>query len=101
MIKPLSINEFNNAINQKTTLVAFTAPWCPPCRALKPLLEEFAEDNASGANFYNVNIDDESALTRENGVMSVPTVLVFKNGIQTARGNGPFTKEKLTSLINS
>ena len=99
MIKSLTTSEFKDATYTDTSLIAFTAPWCPPCRELKPILEEFAEDNSNIANFYSVNIDDEKALAKENRIMGIPTILVFKNGVQTARESGSITREKLTDMI--
>jgi len=102
MIKQLTTSQFNTIINQSiTTLIAFTAPWCPPCRAMKPILEEFAKNNSHLAEFYFVNIDDDEALAIENGIEFVPTVLVFKNGERVAMANSPFSNEKLESLVNS
>ncbi|QGJ69842.1 Thioredoxin [Planctomycetales bacterium 10988] len=77
-----SDDNFDSEVLQsdKPVLVDFWAPWCAPCRQLMPLVEELADDYSGSAKIGKVNIDENPATAQKYGVMSIPTVLVFKNG---------------------
>ena len=80
----LNQNNFNNAIANGTTLVDFYADWCGPCRMVSPIVDEIAEER-SDITVGKVNVDDENALAMKYGVMSIPTLIVFKDGKEAAR----------------
>ncbi|TLS52237.1 thioredoxin family protein [Paenibacillus antri] len=61
------------------TLIEFSAPWCPPCKALLPILEELSQEERDAA-IYQVNVDDHPELASEFGVMGMPTVFLFRSG---------------------
>ena len=83
-VQKLNQNNFNNAIANGTTLVDFYADWCGPCRMVSPIVDEIAEERRD-ITVGKVNVDDENALAMKYGVMSIPTLIVFKDGKEAAR----------------
>ena len=83
-VQKLNQNNFNKAIANGTTLVDFYADWCGPCPMVSPIVDEIAEER-SDITVGNVNVDDENALAMKYGVMSIPTLIVFKDGKEAAR----------------
>lgn len=81
MVKDLKTNEFKEKVlnSNKPVLVDFWAAWCGPCRMLSPAVDSVSEQ-VTGADFYKVNVDEEPELAREFSIMSIPTLIVFKNG---------------------
>lgn len=80
-------------------LVDFFAVWCGPCKMLSPVIDEIAKEYEGKAKICKVNIDDEIELAQKYRVMSVPTVLVFKNGQICGTSVGYQPKEKITALL--
>ena len=64
-------------------IVDFWAEWCGPCRAVAPMLEQIAEERADELSVVKVNIDEEPELAQRYGVMSIPTIVLFKGGEPT------------------
>ena len=80
-------------------LVDFWAEWCGPCRMLAPVLEQL-EAERSDIQICKVNIDEETELARRFGVMSIPTVILFRNGQEKNRSVGLVPKERLLMLLD-
>ena len=80
-------------------LVDFWATWCMPCRMLAPVIEEIASENEGKIKVGKVNVDENPDLARKYRVMSIPTVLVFKNGELTATSVGVDSKENILKLL--
>ena len=83
-VQKLNQNNFNNAIANGTALVDFYADWCGPCRMVSPIVDEIAEER-NDITVGKVNVDDENALAMKYSVMSIPTLIVFKDGKEAAR----------------
>ena len=73
-------------------LVDFWAPWCGPCRAVSPIIDELAQEYAGKINVVKVNIDEDAALSDTYDVQSIPTIVFFKNGSEVSRSSGVKTK---------
>ena len=80
-------------------LVDFWAPWCGPCRMLAPAVAQLAEEYEGKAKVCKVNVDEESELARRFGIVSIPTVLVFKNGQLAETVVGLRPKAELEALL--
>jgi len=89
----LTVENFDENISQGKVFVDFWATWCGPCRALRPVMEELASDVAGRATVVKVDIDAQSALAARFKVMSIPTVIVFENGVEVKRFVGMKPKE--------
>ncbi|MCR5758189.1 MAG: thioredoxin [Selenomonas sp.] len=81
-----------------TVLIDFWADWCGPCRMLSPVVEEVATENPS-VKVGKVNVDSEQELAAQFGIMSIPTLLVFKNGQKAGESIGLVPKEQVEKLI--
>jgi thioredoxin 1 len=82
-------------------LVDFWAPWCGPCRQITPMIEELAVENAGAVKVMKVNIDDNPGAAQQYGVMSIPTLIVFKNGTISDRFVGVQPKSKLQQALDA
>ncbi len=82
-------------------LVDFWASWCGPCRALAPIFEEAAENHSEKVIFAKIDIDENPQTPSKYGVMSIPTLLLIKNGQVKATKMGLLSKSQLTAFIDS
>ena len=81
--------------SEQPVIVDFWAEWCGPCHAVSPVLEKIAEERGAELRVVKVNIDEEPALAQRYGVMSIPTILLFKSGEPAAAAIGAQPKSML------
>ena len=99
----LKTSEFDAKIknNSGVCLVDFWADWCGPCRMLAPVVDEIAADFAGKAEIYKVNVDEEGEIAMKFGIMSIPTLIVFKGGEVFDKIVGVVPKEKIAAVLES
>jgi len=100
VVKEINLSEFSNLNGSKPILVEFGAEWCMPCKALDPLLNDISNE-VNSIGFYRVDVDKESSLAQKFNVMTVPTMLILKEGKEIGRINGFQSKEQLKGKILS
>lgn len=80
-------------------LVDFWAPWCGPCRMLAPTIEEIAKEYDGKVKVCKVNVDNEGELASMNAIVSIPTVLIFNNGVQTDKVVGAHSFDDYADIL--
>ena len=80
-------------------LVDFWAEWCGPCKQIAPIVEELAKEYSGKIKIGKINVDDHPRIATRYGIMSIPTLIIFKNGKISDQAVGALTKVELKRLI--
>ncbi|OUM97705.1 MAG: thioredoxin [Paenibacillaceae bacterium ZCTH02-B3] len=99
MATTLTKENFQKTVEQGVSLVDFWAPWCGPCRMQEPIIEELAREIGDRATIAKLNVDDEPELASRYGVMSIPTLILFKDGQPVDKLVGLQSKETLKARL--
>ncbi|KIL36626.1 thioredoxin [Cohnella kolymensis] len=94
-------DNFNETVSQGVSLLDFWAPWCGPCKMQLPIVEELSEELKGKATIAKVNVDEQPELASQFGVMSIPTLILFKDGQPVDKLVGLQSKESLKNKIQN
>ena len=99
----MTLSEFKAAAadTQKTTIVDIWAPWCGPCKAMKPVFDSLSQEFGDRARVLSVDADESQELLQEYRIYAVPTVLVFHGGNEIARRKGAQSESDLRALFEA
>lgn len=86
--------------SDKPALVDFWAPWCGPCQRIAPIIEELASEYKDKVKIAKLNVDESRKVATDMGVMSIPTLMLFKGGKMVDKVIGLVSKDRLKELMN-
>lgn len=95
----LSKSTFDDTIKSGVALVDFWAPWCGPCKAIAPIIEEVADAMQGKASVCKIVVDDNPEVAAKYNVQAIPTLIIFKDGQELSRSVGPSTKAELLDSL--
>ena len=96
----INSSQFEEKTAEGVVLIDFYADWCGPCKMLAPELEKVSEELADQLKIYKVNVDDNMELARKFNVVSIPNLVLFKDGEPISQTMGFQPKDKLIEFIN-
>ena len=95
----LTSKDYDEVVGSGLVLVDFWAGWCMPCRMVAPIIDELAAENEGSLTVAKVDIDNEETLATRNEITSIPTVILFKDGVEVKRIVGVHSKETYQAVI--
>ncbi len=96
----LNEKDFDKKIAKGVVLVDFFATWCGPCRMMAPVLEDVQKELGEKAHIFKVDVDDSENLARKFGIMSIPSLFVFVDGVEKEHHVGLMNKNGVLQLLN-
>jgi len=101
MVTAVTTSTFETEVlgSEQPVIVDFWAEWCGPCRTVAPVLDQIAQERTSELKLVKVNVDEEPDLARRYGIMSIPTIVLFKGGEPAAAAVGAQPKRMLEQSL--
>lgn len=96
----LNEKNYNEKTEKGLVVVDFFANWCGPCRIMSPILEEVQKDMGEKVKIYKVDVDESENLARQFGIMSIPTILIYKDGEIVNKHIGLWMKDSMMEELN-
>ncbi|MDN6161641.1 MAG: thioredoxin [Atopostipes sp.] len=100
MVKALTDETFKEETSEGLSLVDFWAEWCGPCKMQSPIIEEMAEESDGSVDYYTLDVDANQETAGDLGIMSIPTLLIKKDGKVVDALVGYHSKEQITEKLN-
>lgn len=103
MVKVITKENFEGEVLKSTgpVLIDFWASWCGPCRMVSPIIDQLAEEYAGKITVGKVNVDEQAELASQYAIVSIPTILVFKNGKIADKKVGAHAKDDFCDMIDA
>ncbi|MGX7141040.1 thioredoxin [Facklamia languida] len=101
MTRELTDQQFEEATSQGLSLVDFWAPWCGPCRMQSPIVDEIADEMEGQVEVFKMNVDDQPETAQAFGIMSIPTLIIKKDGQVVEKLVGFHDKDRLQAILNN
>jgi thioredoxin 1 len=101
VMEKLTVSTFDELTNKGIVLVDFYADWCGPCKMIAPVLEELSQEYAGKVDFYKLDLDVEGDVAQKFSIMSIPTLLIFKDGEVVNTITGAHPKPMLDKAIQA
>ncbi|SRR5690554_4391979 len=98
-MRVVTANEFDSAVSKGVVLVDFYADWCGPCKMIAPILEQLNDEYDGKLNIVKVDVDSEGSLAQKYSIMSIPTLMLFKDGNVVGQVLGFQAKPMLKQFI--
>ena len=99
MVKEVKGDNFDGIKACSAAVADFSATWCGPCKMMAPVFHSVAEEMNGEVDFFGVDVDENPGLAAANKVFSVPTLILYKNGVEAARSIGAISKNDLLDFI--
>lgn len=103
MAQHVTDKDFEDKVLKSTlpVLVDFYAEWCGPCKAMAPIIDEIASEYEGKANVFKLNVDENQASAQKFAVMSIPTLIFFKDGEVAEQNSGTMPKTKIAEKLDA